>query len=310
MSIVRSSPRAATRRLSMVAALIMLVASPLLSGCLERSTTVGDRYSGTVIVATSPDNPRGAPKLDLPESMASRVSLTDYRETPQPAGASTPPSGASTTTTAPRSTPGLPSEEDRATRVGTRATFSGLTAGQFGQLGNIVAEGVGDTAVTMDLDAKRSGEVVRFRGTTDLSDLNAQRDFVQLTVTFAGPITATNGEQTGESSVTWTPEPGKPSDFSADATYPDPATAAVSSWSWFIAIVCVIVVIVIIVIAYQSRDRSPRPGRPKKTGGSPKSTTGTASSSATSAKAGSSAKTGSTTAGNTTAGNTTRADQS
>lgn len=263
MSTVTSPIDAPRRRLPMLAAvLLLLVAAPLMSGCLERSTTVGDRYSGTIVVATSPDNPHGAPKLDLPESMASLVSVTEYRATPTPS--TTPggpgPSGSTSTTTTPR-TPGN-ADDDRATHVGTRATFSGLTSGQLSQLGDIVADSFGDTSVTMDLTAKRSGEVVRFRGSTDLTDLAPQRDYVQLTLTFAGPITATNGDQTGESSVTWTPEPGKPSDFSADATYPDPATAAVSSWSWFLAAICLIVVAVIVAIAYSSRHRGPRPGRP------------------------------------------------
>ncbi|WP_439029213.1 LppM family (lipo)protein [Gordonia terrae] len=290
MSTVRSSnpqqgapeSRRVRRLLPSVVAVALVAVSPLMAGCLERSTTVGDRYSGSVIVATTPDNPRGAPQLDLPESMVGQVSVTDYRDTPEPAGAaeSSAPSGA------PASEPAAPSdtdegsgdgnadEDDPATRVGTRATFTDLTAGQFGQLGDIVADAYGDTSLTMDLTAKRSGEVVRFRGDADLSELVPGRDYVQLTVTFGGPVTATNGEQIGESTVTWTPAPGEPSDFSADATYPDPATAAVGSWSWFVALMCVIVVLVIVRIAYTKRYRGPRPGRPVANTTAPSSISG------------------------------------
>ncbi len=296
MSTVRSSnpvpgapgSRRARRLLPSAVAVALVALSPLMAGCLERSTTVGDRYSGSVVVATTPDNPRGTPQFDLPESMVGQVSVTDYRQAPeQPDDPSSTPGAGPEDTTEPESpspsetagnddagAEGNPDEDDPATRVGARATFSDLTAGQFAQLGDIVADAYGDTSLTMDLTAKRSGEVVRFRGDTDLTELVPNRDYVQLTVTFGGPVTATNGEQVGESTVTWTPAPGEPSDFSADATYPDPATAAVSSWSWFVALLCVAVVLVIVRIAYTKRYRGPRPGRPVPTTTAPSTISG------------------------------------
>lgn len=244
-----------TSRWSAILLLLSLVAAtPLLAGCLERSTTVGDRFSGTVVVATSPDNPRGAPQLDIPESMASRVTLTDYSTVPESESATPDGEGSADEGSA-----------DEIPYVGTRAVFTDLTSGQFGQLGDIVAAAYGDSAMSMDLTAKRSDDVVRFRGNADLSDLTAGRDLVDLTVVFGGPVTATNGEQIGERTVHWTPEAGKPADFSADAIYPDPATAAVSSWSWFIALICLVVVGLVVRLAFANRDRGPRPGRPRRT---------------------------------------------
>ncbi|MCF3938489.1 LppM family (lipo)protein [Gordonia tangerina] len=254
-----------TSRWSAILLLLSLVAAtPLLAGCLERSTTVGDRFSGTVVVATSPDNPRGAPQLDVPESMASRVTLTDYSTVPESESAAPDGEGSADEGSADE---GSADEgaEDEIPYVGTRAVFTDLTSGQFGQLGDIVAAAYGDSAMSMDLTAKRSDDVVRFRGNADLSDLTAGRDLVDLTVVFGGPVTATNGEQIGERTVHWTPEAGKPADFSADATYPDPATAAVSSWSWFIALLCLVVVGLVVRLAFANRDRSPRPGRPRRT---------------------------------------------
>ncbi|MHC3004787.1 LppM family (lipo)protein [Gordonia sp. GN26] len=265
------------RRLMPVAvAVVALLLSPLMAGCLERSTTVGDRYSGSVIVATAPDNPRGAPQLDLPESMMGQVSVTEYKETPEEESDSADGDDKGA---------GGDRPEEAVTRVGSRASFSDLTAGQFGQLGDIIADAYGETSLTMDLTAKRSGEVVRFRGDTDLSELIPGRNFVQLTVTFGGPVTATNGDQVGESTVTWTPAPGEPSDFTADATYPDPATAAVSSWSWFVAIVCLIAVLVIARLAYAKRYRGPRPGRPVATNTAPSTLSGEGLSAAADPKA-------------------------
>ncbi|MDY6811195.1 LppM family (lipo)protein [Gordonia mangrovi] len=259
-----------TSRWSAILLLLSLVAvTPLLGGCLERSTTVGDRFSGTVIVATAPDNPRGTPQLDVPESMASRITLTDYSTVPESESA-TPDEDSAGGSSADGGDPAAEGTDEQIPYVGTRAVFTDLTSGQFGQLGDIVAAAFGDSAMSMDLTAKRSDDVVRFRGNADLSDLTAGRDLVELTVVFGGPVTATNGEQIGERTVHWSPESGKPADFSADATYPDPATAAVSSWSWFVALLCLVVVALVVRLAFANRDRSPRPGRPRrnrKTGG-------------------------------------------
>ncbi|WP_237421468.1 DUF3153 domain-containing protein [Gordonia sp. SID5947] len=265
-----SNVRSSSRRSAVLLLVSLMAAGPLLTGCLERSTTVGDRYSGTIVVATSPDNPRGAPKLDVPESMGSSVTLSDYSTRPESETTAAP--GSSPTPSAPASpgasaAPGEGAANDKVIpRVGTRAVFTDLTAGQFSQLGDIVSASFGESAMSMDLAAKRSGDVVRFRGSADLTDLTPNRDLVELTVTFGGPVSATNGDQISDSTVTWTPEPRKPSDFTADATYPDPATAAVSSWSWFLALLCLATVAIVGWLAYLKRDRSPRPGRPRRSG--------------------------------------------
>ncbi|RPA63446.1 DUF3153 domain-containing protein [Gordonia oryzae] len=312
--ITRPSPPRAS---SLVLMVVLLIAAPLMSGCLQRSTTVGDRFAGSVIVATSPDNPRGAPKFDIPESMAGTIAVSDYRaststqtsgapSSAQPGDTDQPgssPFGSSPSQSTPSdSTQAAPTPQeqsgdsnDDATLVGSRATFSNLTGGQLSQLGDIIANAFGDTTMTMDLSAKRTGSVVRFRGSTDLTGLIPKRDYVRFTISFAGPITATNGDQNTNTAVSWTPEPGKSADFTAESTYADPSTAAFGGWTWLMVLICAAVVLVVIRLAYVSRDRSPRPGRPaaagkktfgKKTSGITTSgitTSGTASSPATTA---------------------------
>ncbi|GAB19347.1 hypothetical protein GOEFS_081_00370 [Gordonia effusa NBRC 100432] len=227
-----------------VAALVALLAlSGLLSGCMTRSTTVGDRFAGEIIVATSPDNPRGAPNLDIPQSMASHITVAEYKETDK--------SG------------------DQTLRIGTRAYYSDLTSGQFSQLADIIAGAYDNSNMSMEISGKRSGDIVRMRGTADLSDLVAQRDQIRLIVTFNGPVIASNGEQTGSQTVAWNLPIGKSGTLNADAQYPDPATAAISSWAWFLGIVCVIAVGLIGYIAFRNRDAAPRPGAPARAGKKP-----------------------------------------
>lgn len=237
MVVVPVAPRSRTA-LTLTALIAVLALTSLLSGCMTRSTTVGDRFSGEIIVATSPDNPRGAPHLDIPQSMASHVTVTEYKETSK--------SG------------------DQVVRIGTRAYYTDLTTGQFGQLADIIAGAYDNSAMSMEVTAKRSGDIVRLRGTADLSDLVAQRDQIRFSVTFSGPVIATNGEQTGSQTVTWNLPIGKSSTLNADAEYPDPATAAVASWTWLLITICLVVVALIALIAYRNRDRAPRPGAPTK----------------------------------------------
>lgn len=306
--ITRPSPPRAS---AFVLTVVLLIAAPLMSGCLQRSTTVGDRFAGSVVVATSPDNPRGAPKFDIPESMTGNIAVSDYRASTStqssgaPASAqpgsspsdSTPSESAPSDSTQAAPTPQEQSGDssDDATLVGSRATFSNLTAGQLSQLGDIIADAFGDTAMTMDLSAKRSGSVVRFRGSADLTGLIPNRDYVRFTISFAGPITATNGDQNTNTSVSWTPEPGKSADFTAESTYADPSTAAFGGWTWLMVLICAAVVLVVIRLAYVSRDRSPRPGRPASAAG--KKTFGKKTSGATTS--------GTTPSATKTAGDTT-----
>lgn len=244
----RTSPDRLTRPSGIVLMLVVLAGSLLLTGCLERSTTVGDRLSGSIIVATDPDNPRGAPQLDVPQSMAGRISVNEFTREPDP--------DADPEAAAENAAPGP------AVLTGTRATFSDLTPGQFNQLGDIIGAAFDDSSMTMDLNATRTGDVVRVRGTADLADLLEARDFLQVTVSFEGQVTATNVDQIARNTVIWTPVPGVASDFNAETNYPDPATAAVGSWSWFFGFVCLAVVALVGVLAYRHRDNSPRPGRP------------------------------------------------
>ncbi|MCF8570787.1 hypothetical protein L5G32_10960 [Gordonia sp. HY002] len=247
-------------RVPILAVVALLALVPLLSGCLTKSTTVGDQFSGRVIVATSPDSGPTTPAFDIPASLSGQVWASDF-----PTKDTAP---APTATTAPDTgdTP-APTAEGK---TGAQLSFDHLSTGQFGQLGSIVAAALPDQTATVDMKVTRSGDFVRLRGSTALAELDQQTSYVSITVDFAGPVVATNGQQTGDSTVTWIPAPGQTTEFNADAEYADPATAAVPSWSWFMLLLCAAVMAFIAVAAYKNRDNSPRPGRVLKSKPLPK----------------------------------------
>lgn len=231
----------------------------LLSGCLTRSETVGDRFSGEIIVATAPDNPAGVPRLDIPQSMASHISVSDFTGTISDTGAVT-----AQRTDKEYEPPAQP--QKLPTKVGTRASYHSLTAGQFGQLGDIIAASFTSANAAMDLNATRSGDAVRLTGTADFTGLVEGRDVVFFAVTFGGEIGGTNGVETSDDSVSWVIPAGKSSDLSADARYPDPAVAALPSWSLFLALLCALTVAFVVWYARREHkaDTTPRPGAPAK----------------------------------------------
>lgn len=230
-------------RLPVLALAALLALVPMLSGCLTRSENVGDQFSGVVLVVATPGTGPTAPTFDVPASLTSSVSVTEFPDTA--AGAEAAEDG------------------PLAGKTGSRMRFTDLSIGQFSQLGDIIASAL-DSGATVDISATRSGDIVRMRGGANLGQLPAQNYFVSLTVEFDGPIVATNGQQGGEESVTWTPEAGQNSEFIADSEYADPATAAVPSWTAFVVVMSLLIVLVIAWLAYVTRDRSPRPGRPRK----------------------------------------------
>ncbi|GGF29417.1 putative conserved lipoprotein LppM [Williamsia phyllosphaerae] len=215
-----------------LATLIAALCTLALSSCMDRSPYVGDRLWGDLVVAeksTGQGQSGKGPQIEVPQSMAGSVVAEEYDEN------------------------GM---------VGTRVTYTALPVGQFNQLGDLLLEAYPNSAVSLQLTTKRSGDVVRFRGNADLASLTPGQDLLELTVQFAGGISATNGTQSADDTVTWKPEAGKVSDLTAEATYADPGTAAFGDWTWVLAGLTLAVVLIVGGIAYLARDTSPRPGAP------------------------------------------------
>lgn len=222
------------RRLAALLAVLALL--PVLGGCMTRSVNVGDQYSGFVLVAATPEVGPAAPTFDVPASMTGSVVVSEF---PGKDGAD------------------RDDDKSLSGRVGSRLTFTDLTAGQFAQLGDIISGALGSGA-TVSLGATRSGDIVRMRGGAALTGLQPDLWYLSITIDFGGPVVATNGNRVGDDSVTWVPEPGQNADFNADVEYPDPATAALGSWTWFIVVLCLAITGFVGAWAYRTRDRSAR----------------------------------------------------
>lgn len=215
-----------------LAALVLLAASASLTACIQSSPYVGDRVWGDLVVAQRTSQQangatgvaNGLPRIEVPPSMAGAVVAEDY---------------------------------DVDGFRGTRITYSALPVGQFGQLGDLLLAAYPNSSVSMQLSIRRSGDVVRLRATADLTPLT-DRDRIAMSVRFAGPISATNGQQVADDTVRWQPQVGGTADLAAEADYPDPGTAAYGDWTWLLVAVTLAVVIAVAGIAYLSRDTTPR----------------------------------------------------
>lgn len=214
---------------SLVLLVLVLLCGPALAACSDTPTEFGDRLWGAMVLAEKDVGQEKGPQIIVPQSLESVVSATEFKRD------------------------GL---------IGTRATFTEATLGQFAQLGELVDDAYPDTSVTMDLSAQRRGDVVAFRGTADLQGLAPGRDYVEFSVQFAGPISATNGQQDGDDAVSWKPEIGKASPMTAEARYEEPGTAAFTGWTGLMAGIALAVTVIVVALAWVNRDQSPRPGAP------------------------------------------------
>lgn len=215
----------------MVLLLLVLLCGPALAACSDSPTEFGDRLWGAMVLAEKDVGQEKGPQIVVPQSLGSVVSASEFKRD------------------------GL---------IGTRATFTEATLGQFTQLGELVDDAYPDTSVTMDLSTQRRGEVVSFRGTADLQGLAPGRDYVEFSVQFAGPISATNGQQDGDDAVSWKPEIGKASPMTAEARYEEPGTAAFTGWTGLMAGIALAVTVIVVALAWVNRDQSPRPGAPAR----------------------------------------------
>lgn len=226
LQVDRSPIRRRTRVLAL--AVLLLVVAPLAVGCvrIRASITVSpdDMVSGRIIAASIPrDSDDKGPQFDNDLPFAHKVAVSDY-------------------------------EADG--YVGSEAVFSNLTFGELPQLANLNADAAG-----VDLSLRRAGGLVILEGRVDLTSLNPETESeVELTVSFPGEVTSTNGDRISTDVVEWQLKPGIVNTMSAQARYTDPSTRSLTGGALVLGIAALVVAGVVAALAWSARDRSPRVG--------------------------------------------------
>ncbi|WP_197380449.1 DUF3153 domain-containing protein [Mycolicibacterium mengxianglii] len=206
-------------------AVLLLVVAPMAVGCLRVRTSLtvspDDLVSGQIIAAVKPaDDQDKGPQFSYNVPFSQKVAISDY-------------------------------ENDG--YVGSEAVFSNLTFAEVPQLANMNPDSAG-----VDLSFRRAGNLVILEGRVDLTSLTDQEAEVELTVSFPGEITSTNGNRIDTDIVEWHLKPGIVNRMSAQARYTDPSTRSFTGGALVLGVSSLVAAAVVGLLAWMARDRSPR----------------------------------------------------
>jgi hypothetical protein len=220
----------ARHRYRLLAMTMLLLAIPVIAGCLrvKASITISpdDLVSGQIIAAAKPRNQKDAgPQLDPNLPFSQKVAISQY---------------------------------DHEGYVGSEAVFSDLTFAEVPDLANMNSDAQG-----VNLSLRRAGDMVILEGRADLTSLTDPEADVELTVTFPGAVTSTNGERIDPDMVQWKLKPGVVNTMTAQARYTDPSTRSFRGAAMWLGLSSVVVAGLVAVLAWYGRDRSPRFAEPR-----------------------------------------------
>lgn len=209
-------------------AVLLLVVAPLAVGCVRVRATLtvspDDLVSGQIIAVAQPrDDDDKGPQFAYNLPFSQKVAITDY-------------------------------EDDE--YVGSEAVFSNLTFAELPQLANMNGDAAG-----VDLSFRRAGNLVILEGRVDLTSLTDQEAEVELTVSFPGEVTSTNGNRIDTDIVEWHLKPGIVNTMNAQARYTDPSTRSFTGGAMVIGISSLVAAGLVGLLAWLARDRTPRFGR-------------------------------------------------
>jgi hypothetical protein len=222
-----TSTRGARRRITALALLLLVI--PVLAGCvrIRASITISpdDLVSGDIVAAAKPRNDKDAgPQLDPNLAFGQKVAVSKY---------------------------------DRDGFVGSQAEFSDLTFAELPELARMNSDAQG-----VNLSLRRAGALVILEGRADLTSLTDPNADVQLTVSFPGNVTSTNGDRVDPETVQWKLKPGVVTTLTAQARYTDPSTRSFTGAALWLGLSSLVVAAAVALLAWYSRDRSPRVAQP------------------------------------------------
>lgn len=217
-----------------VALIVLLLPVTLMAvGCVrvKASITVSpdDLVSGRIVAAAKPRNDTDTgPQLNPDLPFNQKVAITQY---------------------------------NRDGYVGSQANFSDLTFAELPQLASMYSDAAG-----VNLSLRRAGDLVILEGRVDLTSLDDPDADVELSVSFPGEVTSTNGERIAGDAVEWLLRPGVVSTMSAQARYTDPSTRSFTKAAMRLGLVALVVGGLIALLAWNERDRSARLTEPRTNG--------------------------------------------
>lgn len=208
---------------------MLLLVMPLFAGCvrIKASITISpdDLVSGEIIASAKPRNDKDAgPQLDSNLPFSQKVAVSKY---------------------------------DRDGYVGSQAVFSDLTFAELPELAHMNSDAQG-----VNLSLRRAGDLVILEGRADLTSLTDADADVELTVSFPGAVTSTNGDRVDPDTVLWKLKPGVVSALTAQSRYTDPSTRSFNGAALWLGLAAIVVAGAVGGLAWYSRDRSPRVAEP------------------------------------------------
>jgi hypothetical protein len=208
------------------ALLLLLLAAPVLAGCLrvQASITVSpeDRVSGEIIAAVKPrDDKDNGPQFDENVGFSQKITVGRYAADGY---------------------------------VGSTAKFSDLSFAELPQLANLSRDAAG-----VDISLRRAGNLVILEGRVDLTNVTASEADVKFRAAFPGEIISANGERIGTDAVEWKLKSGTVTTMSAQARYSDPSTRSFEATALWLGLAACLAAGIIAALAWRDHDRaSPR----------------------------------------------------
>jgi hypothetical protein len=205
------------------ALLLLLLAAPVLAGCLrvQASITVSpeDRVSGEIIAAVKPrDDKDNGPQFDENVGFSQKITVGRYAADGY---------------------------------VGSTAKFSDLSFAELPQLANLSRDAAG-----VDISLRRAGNVVILEGRVDLTNVTASEADVKLSAAFPGEIISANGERIGTDAVEWKLKSGTVTTMSAQARYTDPSTRSFAATALWLGLAACLAAGIIAALAWRDHDRA------------------------------------------------------
>jgi hypothetical protein len=205
-------------------ALLAVLAMFTLSGCVRVHAALAvsqdDLVSGEVVVAALPtkDGDTG-PALTIAPELADRVRMEKYAADGY---------------------------------VGQKLTFSGLRFSDLATLTTSITSGK-----QYRLSLRRSGDLVSMAGSIDLTGLPDEKSDVQIKMAFPGQINRTNG-QNDNGTVSWSPKPGRVTEFNVTAEYTDTSGVSWTKWVLIVGGSAIAVALIVLGLALLGHRRNQR----------------------------------------------------